>query len=61
MDDFIDCKLIPDEKKGDNNTQKGKMSWRVSYIAHNVSIYRVLIYGIFEEFILEIEFTLLSS
>lgn len=24
MDDFIDCKLIPDEKKGDNDTQKRK-------------------------------------
>lgn len=33
MDDFIDCKLIPDEKKGDDNTRtrKGKVSWRVNY------------------------------
>lgn len=39
MDDFIDCKLIPDEKKGDNNAKGDTYAHkrRVSYyIARNI-------------------------
>lgn len=39
MDDFIDCKLIPDEKKGDNNVKGDTYAHkrRVSYyIARNI-------------------------